>query len=243
MAVPVLEMLGVRRDFRSGGEVVRALEDIDLALAPGEMAALLGPSGSGKSTLLLTAGLLEPPDRGRVRIAGRDAAGSDCGMTAAERRRFRRDHIGFVFQKANLIPFLTAEENVRIALEVAGVTGRPARMRAAELLDWLDLRRRAAALPVHLSGGEQQRVAIARAIANQPVLLLADEPTAALDADRAARVMGLFRRIAEDRGAAVLVVTHDHRALDMFHRRLVMQDGRLGEAGRGDDVGSVAKAF
>lgn len=227
MAVPVLEMLGVGRDFRSGGEVVRALDDIDLALAPGEMAALLGPSGSGKSTLLLTAGLLEPPDRGRVRIAGRDAAGPDCWMSAGARRRFRRDHIGFVFQKANLIPFLTARENIRIALDVAGVERLEARRRTAELLDWLDLDRRAAALPARLSGGEQQRVAIARALANHPVLLLADEPTAALDAARAARVMALFRAIAETRGAAVMVVTHDHRALDLFHRRFTMQDGRL----------------
>ncbi|MEN2989055.1 ABC transporter ATP-binding protein [Tistrella sp. BH-R2-4] len=230
MAAPVLEMLGVGRDFRSGGEVVRALDDIDLALAPGEMAALLGPSGSGKSTLLLTAGLLEPPDRGRVRIAGRDAAGPDCWMTAGERRRFRRDHIGFVFQKANLIPFLTARENIRIALDVAGVERLEARRRTAELLDWLDLDRRASALPARLSGGEQQRVAIARALANHPVLLLADEPTAALDAARAARVMALFRAIAETRGAAVMVVTHDHRALDLFHRRFTMQDGRLAPA-------------
>jgi putative ABC transport system ATP-binding protein len=142
-------------------------------------------------------------------------------------RVFRRKHLGFVFQKANLIPFLSAVENVQIALEVNDVAPRQARQRALELLDYLGVGDRAGNLPDALSGGEQQRVAVARALANQPSLVLADEPTAALDSQRGRQVMELFRKVAHEQGAGVLVVTHDHRALDVFDRTVEMEDGRL----------------
>ncbi len=140
-------------------------------------------------------------------------------------RALRREHLGFVFQKANLIPFLTARQNVEIACEIGG--DADPRRRAHELLDYLDVGHRAASLPDTLSGGEQQRVAIARALANRPSLILADEPTAALDKQRGRAVMELFRTVAHEQGAAVLVVTHDHRTLEAFDVRFEMEDGRL----------------
>jgi putative ABC transport system ATP-binding protein len=142
-------------------------------------------------------------------------------------RDFRRDRIGFVFQKPNLIPFLTAVENVAIALEIANIAPKEARAYGRQLLGALDLAHRNDSLPVHLSGGEQQRVAIARALANDPSLILADEPTAALDGRRSHQVMQTFRRISEERDACVLVVTHDPRALDMFDRVIELSDGKL----------------
>jgi putative ABC transport system ATP-binding protein len=142
-------------------------------------------------------------------------------------RAFRRQHLGFVFQKANLIPFLNARENVQVALEVNDVPARAARQRAMELLEYLGVGHRADNLPDALSGGEQQRVAVARALANQPSLILADEPTAALDSQRGRQVMELFAKVAHEQHAAVIVVTHDARALDIFDRIVEMEDGRL----------------
>jgi putative ABC transport system ATP-binding protein len=142
-------------------------------------------------------------------------------------RAFRRRHLGFVFQKANLIPFLNAVENVAVALEINDVTPRAARIRAFELLHYLGVAERAHNLPEALSGGQQQRVAVARALANQPSLILADEPTAALDSHRGRQVMELFRKVAHERGSAVIVVTHDHRSLDVFDRTYEMEDGVL----------------
>jgi putative ABC transport system ATP-binding protein len=142
-------------------------------------------------------------------------------------RAFRRQHLGFVFQKANLIPFLTALENVQIALEVNDTAPAAARKQAGELLDYLGVGERADNLPVALSGGEQQRVAVARALANNPSLILADEPTAALDSQRGRQVMELFAKVAHERNAGVLVVTHDHRTLDVFDRILEVEDGAI----------------
>jgi putative ABC transport system ATP-binding protein len=142
-------------------------------------------------------------------------------------RAFRRRHLGFVFQKANLIPFLTAAQNVRLAMEINDQPARAARQRARELLEYLGVGERADHLPSKLSGGEQQRVAVARALANHPSLILADEPTAALDSVRGRQVMQLFAKVAHEHSAAVIVVTHDHRALDVFDRTLEMEDGRL----------------
>ena len=153
--------------------------------------------------------------RGRVDLAG-----------------FRRRHLVFFFQKANLIPFLTALQNVQIAMEINDVPAREARSRAAELLEYLGVADRAGNLPDALSGGQQQRVAVARALANDPSLILADEPTAALDSQRGRQVMELFRQVAHERGAGVIVVTHDHRSLDVFDRYLEMEDGRLKEQRR-----------
>lgn len=142
-------------------------------------------------------------------------------------RSFRRKQLGFVFQKANLIPFLSALENVQVAMEINDVPPRAAQHRALELLDYLGVGERAHNRPDALSGGQQQRVAVARALANQPSLILADEPTAALDSHRGRQVMDLFRKVAHEQGAGVVVVTHDHRALDVFDRTLEMEDGEL----------------
>ncbi|KAF1709915.1 ABC transporter [Pseudoxanthomonas kalamensis DSM 18571] len=218
-------MRGVRKVYGSGDTQVTALDGIDLKLETGGLAALLGPSGCGKTTLLLIAGLLEPPTSGEVFVAGQAINPDD---TAGSRlRSFRRRHIGFVFQKANLIPFLSARENVQIAMEVDGKDSEDAARRSRELLEYLDVIHRENNLPRQLSGGEQQRVAVARALANRPQLVLADEPTAALDSRRGRQVFELFGRIAREQGTSVLCVTHDQRSLDVFDRLLHMQDGRL----------------
>ncbi|WP_234050167.1 MULTISPECIES: ABC transporter ATP-binding protein [unclassified Xanthobacter] len=225
---PVLSLRGVERVYRSGDTEVRALNGVSVDIRRGEVVGILGPSGSGKSTLLLIAGLLEPPSAGEVMIDGRLV--SRPGAQLDQLRRFRRRHIGFIFQKANLIPFLTAVENVALALEIDDVPAREARRYAAHLLAGLDLGHRLHNHPARLSGGEQQRVAVARALANEPSLMLADEPTAALDSVRGRQVLALFREIADLRQAAVAVVTHDQRALDLFDRTIVLTDGRLSEA-------------
>lgn len=230
---PVLVVRDATRRYASGDTVVTALDGVSFEVHAGELVAVVGPSGSGKSTLLLIAGLLEPPSSGDVRFHG--ALVSDPGADLDRLRDFRRRNIGFVFQKANLIPFLTAGENVALAMEIDDVPPRDARRHAERLLDGLGLGSRVGNLPTRLSGGEQQRVAIARALANDPALLLADEPTAALDGRRGRQVIGLFRRIADERGAAIVVVTHDLRAADHFDRTIELIDGRIvDERGRGD---------
>jgi putative ABC transport system ATP-binding protein len=198
---------------------------VSLTVQQGQIVALLGPSGAGKSTLLTLVGLITSPNTGRICIAGQTVF--DNHEAQVNVRRFRRQHLGFVFQKANLIPFLTAVENVRLAMEINDHPPRAARRRAMELLDYLGVGERAQHLPAKLSGGEQQRVAVARALANKPSLILADEPTAALDSVRGRQVMELFRQVAHEQNAAVIVVTHDQRALDVFDQTLEMEDGRL----------------
>jgi putative ABC transport system ATP-binding protein len=201
------------------------VRDATLTVARGEIVALLGPSGAGKSTLLTLIGLILSPNMGRIVIGG--TVVFDDHRLRVNVRRFRRQHLGFVFQKANLIPFLTAAENVRLAMEINDHGSRAARRRTMELLDYLGVAERADHLPAKLSGGEQQRVAVARALANRPSLILADEPTAALDSVRGRQVMELFAKVAHEQGAGVMVVTHDHRALDVFDRTMEMEDGRL----------------
>jgi putative ABC transport system ATP-binding protein len=217
---------GLRKVFGSGRTEVVAVREASLELARGEVVALLGPSGAGKSTLLTMLGLILPPDDGRIIIG--DTPVFEHHRTQVDARRYRRQHIGFVFQKANLLPFLTSAENVRLAMEIDGVSGRDAGARALQLLDYLGVADRATHLPSKLSGGEQQRVAVARALANRPSLVLADEPTAALDSVRGRQVMELFRKVAHEQDTGVLVVTHDHRALDVFDRALEMEDGVVG---------------
>ena len=224
---PVLDVRDTARYYPSGDTVVRALDGVSLEANPGELIGIVGPSGSGKSTMLLIAGLLEPPTRGTVHINGNLV--SEPGAQLDRLRDFRRRNIGFVFQKANLIPFLSAAENVALALEIDDVRPGPARGHAIQLLKNLGLGHRVDNRPPQLSGGEQQRVAIARALANDPPLILADEPTAALDSVRGRQVMELFRNIATARQAAVVVVTHDPRSLDLFDRTLEFSDGRVVE--------------
>ena len=214
------------KTYGKGNTQVHALNDVSLTLHAGEIAALLGPSGAGKSTLLTSLGLIQQPDSGKI-IIGNETVFYDGYKTNI--RAFRRNHIGFVFQKANLLPFLSAVDNVRLAMEINDVSGKAAKKKAEELLAKFDLSERKNFMPKELSGGQQQRVAIARALANTPELLLADEPTAALDSVMGRKVMELLKQVAHEHNTGVLVVTHDHRAIDVFDRIYVMEDGRIKE--------------
>ena len=223
--MPVLEVAGLAKTYGEGELAVQALREASFSVEAGELVALLGPSGSGKSTLLLCISLIEPPSAGSIAVVGRDAWRN--GKAAVEARRFRRENIGFIFQGHNLIPFLTAQENVALALQINGVGRRAAARRARELLGYLEVDHRAAALPGTLSGGERQRVAIGRALANDPPIVFADEPTAALDTERGMKVMALLRRVAREKRSAVIAVTHDHRMIEGFDSVYEMNDGRL----------------
>jgi len=222
-SIPAIETRQLTKVYGSGNTEVVAMRDASLAVRRGEVVALLGPSGAGKSTFLTAVGLINPPTAGQILIGGKLVMDGPMAMTNL--RSFRRKHIGYVFQKSNLIPFLSAQENVRIAIELNGIAPRAARRRALELLEELGVADRADYQPTMLSGGQQQRVAVARALANQPSVMLADEPTAALDSHRGRQVMELFRRVAHEHGTGVIVVTHDHRALDVFDTTYEMEDG------------------
>ncbi len=222
---PAVEVAHLRKVYGSGHTEVVAVRDASLSIAPGEIVGMFGPSGSGKSTILTAMALINPPTSGTISIGGKPVL--DGPRALVDLRAFRRQNLGFVFQKANLIPFLTALENVQIALEVNDTSPKAARQRAMELLDYLSIGARANNLPVALSGGEQQRVAVARALANNPRLILADEPTAALDSTLGRQVMELFAKIAHEKKAGVLVVTHDHRTLEVFDRILDVEDGMI----------------
>jgi len=222
---PALKAENLTKVYGSGHTEVIAVRDVSLSVSRGEIVALLGPSGAGKSTLLALLGLIGPPNTGRITID--DTVVFENHESRVNVRTFRRQKFGFVFQKANLIPFLTAVENVRLAMEINDQPAKISKKRAMELLEYLGIAERATNLPKQLSGGEQQRVAVARALANQPSLILADEPTAALDSTRGRQVMELFAKVAHEQNAGVIVVTHDHRALDIFDRTLEMEDGKL----------------
>lgn len=216
---------GIGKTFGAGETALRALDAIDLEVHPGEVVGLKGPSGSGKSTLLnIVACILEPTD-GRLALDGETVW--DGRYRVGDLRRLRRERIGFIFQFHNLLPFLTATDNVALAMTLAGVEPATARRRARDLLDYLQIGKRAVAMPARLSGGEAQRVAIARALANRPTIILADEPTAALDSERARVVMDLLRQVAQDQQAAILVVTHDEKIFDRFDRMVALRDGRI----------------
>ena len=216
---------GIGKTFGAGETALRALDRIDLSVHPGEVVGLKGPSGSGKSTLLnIVACILEPTD-GRLLLDGETVW--DGRWRVADLRRLRRERIGFIFQFHNLLPFLNATDNVALAMTLAGVEPAEARRRARDLLDYLQIGKRAGAMPARLSGGEAQRVAIARALANRPAIILADEPTAALDSERARVVMDLLRHVAQDQQAAILVVTHDEKIFDRFDRMVALRDGRI----------------
>ncbi len=218
-----IETEGLTKIYGSGNTEVVAMRDVTVKIRRGEVVALLGPSGSGKSTFLTAVGLINPPSAGRILIGGELVM--DGPKALMETRSFRRRYIGFVFQKSNLIPFLSAIENVQIALEVNNWSASASRRRAMELLEYLGVSDRADQSPATLSGGQQQRVAVARALANQPSIILADEPTAALDGRLGRQVMELFRKLAHEQGTGVVVVTHDHRALDVFDTVYEMEDG------------------
>lgn len=220
-----IETKGLTKIYGSGNTEVVAMRDATIQVKRGEVVALLGPSGSGKSTLLTTVGLINPPTSGKVWIDG--ILVMNGPRTFTNLTRFRRNHIGYVFQKSNLIPFLSAIENVRVALELNGWTPRDSKKKALELLAYLGMADRSENFPSMLSGGQQQRVAVARALANSPSVILADEPTAALDSQRGRQVMELFGKVAHEQQGAVIVVTHDQRALDVFDRIYEMEDGLI----------------
>jgi putative ABC transport system ATP-binding protein len=231
---PLLEAAGLVKVFGSGRTAVRAVDGVDLDARAGEICLVIGPSGSGKTTLLTMLGGLLHPTAGRVEIDG--VALTELGKR--ELARFRRQTVGFVFQNFNLLETLTAQENVEIALNVAGVTGGAAHERATDLLVAADLAERLDFRARDLSSGEKQRVSIARALANRPRLLLADEPTANLDSQQGREVMELLRRLATEEGCGVVAVSHDPRLEAIADRVLSLEDGRIrtarpGGGGRG----------
>jgi putative ABC transport system ATP-binding protein len=220
-----LKISGLSKIYGSGRLEVRALEDINLSVSPGDLVALMGPSGSGKTTLLLCVSLILEPTAGTIVFDGETIY--QDGWTALDVRRLRREKIGFIFQNANLIPFLTTRENVLLSQHLIGVKGEAAENRAHELLEYMEVAERADYLPALLSGGEQQRVAIARALANRPRVILADEPTASLDTARGKRVMELLRKVARENQTAVITVTHDARMIEGFDYVYHLKDGHL----------------
>jgi putative ABC transport system ATP-binding protein len=221
-----IEVENLTKVYGKGHTEVVALVDASLQVSPGELVAVIGPSGSGKTTMLTTIGLINEPTRGRVILDGVTVA--DEGWTSGlDLKRIRREKLGFIFQAYNLIPFLTAIENVMVSLDLNGIRGKAARLRAAELLDKLHLAPRMKNYPPELSGGEAQRVAIARALANRPKVILADEPTAALDTENGKNVMALLKSLAMEHNSAIMVVTHDSRMVEGFDRIYSVRDGRL----------------
>jgi putative ABC transport system ATP-binding protein len=223
-STPVIRCEQVSRRYRMGDAVVEAVRGISLEIARGEFAAITGPSGCGKSTLLHLLGAVDAPSSGRVLVNGRDTA----SMNDAEATGFRLRHIGFVFQRFYLMPTLSALENVELPMAEAGVATRVRRQRAADLLGYVGLGDRRTHRPTQLSGGEQQRVAIARALANEPALLLADEPTGELDAATGETLLDLFRQLHRD-GRTLVFVTHDRVVADAAERVVRLLDGRVHE--------------
>ncbi len=225
MKEPVVRVEHLSKHFGSGTARVDALVDINMEVYPGQVVGLMGPSGSGKTTLLNCIACILEPSSGRLTLDGEVVY--DDRWLRADLRRLRLEKVGFIFQYPNLLPFLDGSDNVAVVLELAGLTPAAARARAGELLNYLEVGHRKHANPAQLSGGEAQRVAIARALANQPRIILADEPTAPLDSQRARIVMDLLRKVAVDRDAAIICVTHDEMILDRFDHIFRLRDGRL----------------
>jgi putative ABC transport system ATP-binding protein len=222
-AAPALELEDVRKTYRMGDEEVVALDHATLTLAADEMVALIGPSGSGKTTLCSIAGGLLSSTSGKVVVAGQDI--SEYGPK--QLTTFRRDTVGFVFQAVNLVPFLTARENLLVVDELGRRVGKAARERADQLLEELGMADRAKNLPNQLSGGQRQRVAIGRALMNEPKLVLFDEPTSALDSKLGDQVMELICSEMKERGTAAVIVTHDDRITHYADRTVHITDGVL----------------
>lgn len=223
LALPLVETVKLCRVYGSGRTEVTAVTDVDLLVQPGDVYLVMGPSGSGKTTLLSLIGGLLRPTSGTISVAGHELS----QMSETDRARLRRDKIGFVFQDFNLLGALTARENVEIALNLAGKTGTEAKKRAIVLLTQFGMQDRLDFIPAKLSGGEKQRVAIARALANDPQLILADEPTANLDSVHGMAVVHLLAAIATSGKRAVIIVSHDDRLQEVATRIARMEDGRL----------------
>jgi len=222
---PLVKLNNVSKHFGEGASRVDALREVSLEVYPGQVVGLLGPSGSGKTTLLNVIGCILEPSSGWVNLDG-DVV-YDGRWLRSDLRKLRLEKIGFIFQFHNLIPFLDATDNIALVLKLAGFDAAESKARAVELLDYLEVGHRKAAFPSQLSGGEAQRVAIARALANHPRIILADEPTAALDSVRAGIVMDLLRKVAAEQNAAILAVTHDEKIYDRFDYIFHLRDGRL----------------
>ncbi len=219
----ILTATDIHHTYGSGETAFTALKGISLEVNKGEILLVMGPSGSGKTTFIQILGCLLRPSAGSVKLNGSDISSVNEGG----RNRLRRENFGFIFQANNLFPMLTALENVMVALDLVGITGAAAKARAIELLTAVGLAERMHAYPAKLSGGQKQRVGIARALAGDPQILLADEPTAALDAQSGHKVIELFRQMAHEQGRAVVIVTHDPRILDLGDRIIRIEDGRL----------------
>ena len=218
---------GLKKRYGEGDTAVDALKDVNMTVAPGEVVGLIGPSGSGKSTLLKCLGAVIEPTAGRMTLG--DEVIFEDGWKIPDLRALRRDRIGFVFQAPYLIPFLDVTDNVALLPMLAGRSNAEARQRANDLLAALDVGHRASAQPSQLSGGEQQRVAIARALANQPPVVLADEPTAPLDSERALGVVRILNDMALQFRTAIIVVTHDEKIIPTFKRIYHIRDGKTFE--------------
>ncbi len=221
----LVKLQNVSKHFGEGDARVDALREVSIEVYPGQVIGLLGPSGSGKSTLLNVIGCILEPSSGWVNLDGETVY--DGHWLRSDLRKLRLEKIGFIFQSHNLIPFLDSTDNVAIVLNLAGFSTVEAKARAIELLEYLEVGQRKKAFPALLSGGEAQRVAIARALANRPRIILADEPTAALDSVRAGIVMDLLRKVAAEQQAAILAVTHDEKIYDRFDHIFYLRDGRL----------------
>jgi putative ABC transport system ATP-binding protein len=227
---------GLRKRYGQGDTAVDALKGVDMSVAPGEVVGLIGPSGSGKSTLLKCLGAVIEPTAGRMTLGSETIY--DDGWRIDDLGALRRDRIGFVFQAPYLIPFLDVTDNVALLPMLAGHSNAESRRRALELLEALDVGHRARAMPSQLSGGEQQRVAIARALVNRPPVILADEPTAPLDSERALAVIRILNQMARQFDTAIIVVTHDEKIIPTFERIYHIRDGRtVEEAGEGRSPG------
>lgn len=238
-ASPLVRIDRVSKHFGEGETRVDALREVSLDVYPRQVVALLGPSGSGKTTLLNIVGCILDASSGTMDLDGETVL-RDGRWQRGDLRRLRLEKIGFIFQFHNLLPFLDATDNVAVVLKLAGVDMSAARKRAAELLDYLEVGHRRTAMPAKLSGGEAQRVAIARALANRPRIILADEPTAALDSKRARIVMDLLRKLAIEQEAAIIAVTHDEKIFDRFDHIFQLRDGRLDEpSAAADDPAEV----
>lgn len=230
MSTYSIQLEGLRKTYGQGDAAVDALKNVNMQIAPGEVVGLIGPSGSGKSTLLKCLGAVIEPTAGRMTLGGEVIY--ENGWKIKDLRALRRDKIGFIFQAPYLIPFLNVTDNVALLPMLAGVPNNIARARAKELLEALDVAHRANANPSELSGGEQQRVSIARALANRPPVILADEPTAPLDSERALGVMGILNQMASQYQTAIIVVTHDEKIIPLFKRIYAIRDGQTIEESR-----------
>jgi putative ABC transport system ATP-binding protein len=235
MREAAIHIENLKKRYGEGETAVDALKGVDMTIWPGEVVGLVGPSGSGKSTLLKCLGAVIEPTAGRMTLGGQTIFDEEWKI--ADLRTLRRDRIGFVFQAPYLIPFLDVTDNVALLPMLAGASNADSRSRAQELLDALDVGHRAKAQVSELSGGEQQRVSIARALANHPPIILADEPTAPLDSERALTVVRILNRMAEQYQTAIIVVTHDEKIIPTFKRIYHIRDGRTyEEAGEGRHV-------